>query len=63
MSTPERSDDPGEHGYGGVAHDVPEQEAPDDSTEDNDRSETDDDRRRVGGGGRGEGDGSDYPGR
>lgn len=61
MSTPERADDPGEHGYGGAKQDFPEQSAPADP--DDEDEHRDDDRRHVGGGGRGEGDGVDYPSR
>ena len=58
MSTPERADDPGEHGYGGVDKDLEEEDVPR-VTDDDD--ETTDDRRHIGGGGRGEGNGVDYP--
>ena len=59
MSTPERADDPGEHGYGGVDNDLEEEGVP--RATDDDEDEPDDDRRHIGGGGRGEGDGVDYP--
>jgi hypothetical protein len=59
MSTPERADDPGEHGYGGVGKDPDEQDVT--PATDDDEEEREDERRHVGGEGRGEGDGVDYP--
>ena len=60
MSTPERADDPDEHGYGGVDKDLEEEDVPG-TTDDEDGPV--DDRRHIGGGGRGEGDRVDYPSR
>ena len=59
MSTPERADDPGEHGYGGAKQDFPEEDMP--RGPDGEEEERGHDRRHVNGGGRGEGDGVDYP--
>ena len=54
MSTPERSDDPGEHGYGGASQDYPideEREADDHRREDRDARarESADERTRADG--------------
>ena len=58
MSTPERADDPGEHGYGGVDKDLEEEDV---IPATDDEEEHEEERRHVGGGGRGDGDGVDYP--
>ena len=44
MSTPERSQDPGEHGYGGTNQDYPTGGDPDESGETPDTDETEDPR-------------------
>jgi hypothetical protein len=63
MSTPERADDPGEHGYGGVGVEKDKDRDREDAPRGSDEDEVDggDDGRHVGGGGRGQGDGVDYP--